>query len=144
MQQPTQDEIRAQLPPFGAALTTAIILSAIGWVGIAILFLFTLPTLGPRWLLFFLVTMAFSGMALPAIHYMHRRFPGKQGATAIVMVREALFVGAYADLLLWLQFGKVLNFALAVLLAAGLIAIEFFLRMREKNRWTPPPPAENE
>jgi len=144
VQEQTRDEIREQVPPFGAALTTAIILGVIGWVGLILLFLLTVPTLGPRWLLFFLVTLAFSGMALPVVHYLHRRFPGKPVATAVVMVREALLAGAYADVLLWLQFGKVLNFALAILIAAGLIAIEVFTRLREKNRWTPPPPAENE
>jgi len=143
VQEQTRDEIREQVPPFGAALTTAIILGVIGWVGLILLFLLTVPTLGPRWLLFFLVTLAFSGIALPVVHYLHRRFPGKPVATAVVMVREALLVGAYADVLLWLQFGKVLNFALAILIAAGLIAIEVFTRLREKNRWTPPP-AENE
>ena len=136
--QPNKDDIRAQMPPYGAAVTTAIILSAIGWVGLILLFLLTVPTLGPRWLLFFLVTLAFSGMALPFIHYLHRRFPGKQAVTSVVMIREALLVGAFADLILWLQFGKVLNFALAILIAACIIAIEFFVRMREKNRWTPP------
>jgi hypothetical protein len=141
--EPTKEDLRAQLPPFRAALTTAIILAIIGWVGLLLLFLLTLPTLGPRWLLFFLVTLAFSGIALPVVHYLHLRFPGSQAVTSTVMIREALLVGAYADLLLWLQFGKVLNFALAILVGACLIAIEFFLRMREKNRWTPPP-SENE
>ena len=136
--QPTKDEIRAQMPPYGAAVTTAIILSVTGWVGLILLFVLTVPTLGPRWLLFFLVTLAFSGMALPVIHYLHRRFPGKQAVTSLVMIREALLVGAFADLLLWLQFGKVLNIALSILIAACIIAIELFVRMREKNRWTPP------
>jgi hypothetical protein len=144
VQSQTQEELRDQLPPFGAALTTSIILSSIGWVGLLLLVVFTVPTLGPRWLLFFLVTLAFSGMALPVVHYLHRRFPGKPVATSVVMIREALLVGAYADILLWLQFGKVLNFALAILIAAGLIAMEVFMRIREKNRWTPPPPTENE
>jgi hypothetical protein len=141
--QPTKEDIRAQIPSFSAMLTTSIILSAIGWAGLILLFLLTVPTLGPRWLLFFLVTLAFSGMALPVIHYLYKRFPGKQAVTSVVMLREALMVGAYVDLLLWLQFGKVLNFILAFLIAACLVAIEFFVRMREKNRWTPPPP-ENE
>ena len=116
MQEQTQDELRAQTPPFGADLTTAIILSAIGWVGLVLLFLLTVPTLGPRWLLFFLYASAFSGMALPAIHYLHKRFPGKPVATSVVTIRETLLVGAYADVMLWLQFGKVLNFALGILI----------------------------
>jgi hypothetical protein len=125
-------------------LTTAIILGAIGWIGLILLFLFTVPTLGPRWLLYFLVALAVSGMVLPGIHYLHRRFPGRPVATSVVMIREALLVGVFADTLVWLQLGKVLNFALALLIGACLAAIEILLRLREKSQWTPPPPAENE
>ncbi len=141
--EPTPAELRRQLPSSPAVLTTAIILAAIGWMGLILLFILTVPTLGPRWLLYFFVTLAFSGMALPIIHYLHKRFPGKPAATSVVMVREALLVGACADTVLWLQLGKVLNLALAVLIAACLAAIELLLRVREKSQWTPPP-AENE
>lgn len=141
--EPTQAELRQQLPSFRPVIITAGLLGGIGWVGLILLFLLTVPTLGPRWLLFFLVTLAFSGMALPVAHYLHLRFPGKPAATSFVLIREALFVGAYVDTILWLQFGKVLNFALAILIAAGFIAIEILVRLREKNHWTPPP-AENE
>ena len=139
----TPAELRKQLPSSTAVLTTAIILAAIGWVGLILLFLLTVPTLGPRWLLYFFVTLAFSGMALPVIHYLHKRFPGKPAATSVVMIREALLVGAFADTLLWLQLGKVLNFALGILIGACLAAIELLLRVREKSQWTPPA-AENE
>jgi hypothetical protein len=139
----TPAELRKQLPSSTAVLTTAIILAAIGWVGLILLFLLTVPTLGPRWLLYFFVTLAFSGMALPIIHYLHKRFPGKPTATSVVMIREALLVGAFADTLLWLQLGKVLNFALGILIGACLAAIELLLRVREKSQWTPPA-AENE
>ena len=129
---------------FFPVFITSLILILLGVFGLGALFIFTVPTLGPRWLLFFLVTLLFSGLALPVVYYLHKRFPSNPLVTPVVMVREALWFGLFVDIILWLQFGKVLNFALAVLLAAGLIAIEFFLRMREKNRWAPPPPAENE
>lgn len=141
--EPTPAELRRQLPSSTAVLTTAIILAVIGWAGLILLFLLTLPTLGPRWLLYFFTTLAFSGMALPVIHYLHKRFPGKPVATSVVMIREALLVGAFVDTLLWLQLGKVLNFALGLLIGACLAAIEMLLRLREKSQWTPPP-AENE
>jgi hypothetical protein len=139
----TPAELRKQLPSSTAVLTTAIILASIGWVGLILLFILTVPTLGPRWLLYFFATLAFSGMALPVIHYLHKRFPGKPVATSVVMIREALLVGAFADTLLWLQLGKVLNFALGILIGACLAAIELLLRLREKSQWTPPA-AENE
>jgi hypothetical protein len=127
-----------QLPSFRAVLFTGLSLTLVGWGGLFLLFLLTLPTLGPRWLLFFLTTLAFSGPALPLMHYIHRRFPSKPAANSAIIVREALWVGIYADALIWLQFGKVLNFALAILIAAGLIAIEVLIRLRERSRWTPP------
>ena len=139
----TPAELRKQLPSSTAVLTTAIILASIGWVGLILLFILTVPTLGPRWLLYFFATLAFSGMALPVIHYLHKRFPGKPVSTSVVMIREALLVGAFADTLLWLQLGKVLNFALGILIGACLAAIELLLRLREKSQWTPPA-AENE
>ena len=139
----TPAELRKQLPSSTAVITTAIILASIGWVGLILLFILTVPTLGPRWLLYFFATLAFSGMALPVIHYLHKRFPGKPVSTSVVMIREALLVGAFADTLLWLQLGKVLNFALGILIGACLAAIELLLRLREKSQWTPPA-AENE
>lgn len=126
-----------QLPRFGPILTTSIILFLIGVIGLGILFLFTVPTLGPRWLLFFLATLVGSGLALPVAYYLHKRFPSVPTAGASVLVREALWFGVYVDLILWLQFGRVLNFALAIFIGVGLIAIEILIRMRERSRFTP-------
>ncbi|MCX6055892.1 MAG: hypothetical protein NTZ74_13460 [Chloroflexi bacterium] len=127
-----------QLPSKKAVQTTSLFLTLIGWVGLILLFVFTLPTLGPRWLLFFLTTLAFTGPFLPIVVYLHRRFPSKPAATAAILVREALWVGIYADFMIWLQFGKALNLALAALIAAGMLAVELLLRMRERSRWAPP------
>lgn len=132
------NQIRKQLPPSPLVMTTGVILALTGWIGLGLIVLLTKPTLGPRWLMFFLVTLAFSGTALPVVRYLHHRFPGRPAATASVLVREALWVGVYADVLLWLQFGRVLNFALGFFIAAGLVAIEVLLRLRERNKWAPP------
>ena len=102
-----------------------------------ILFLFTLPTLGPRWLLYFLVTLVSSGLALPVAYYLNKRFPSKPPASSAVLIREALWFGIYIDLILWLQFGKVLNFALALFIAIGLGAVELLVRVRERSQFTP-------
>ena len=132
------DDLRRQLPPFQLVLITGLILGAVGWVGLALVVLLTVPTLGPRWLMFFLATLAVSGPALPVAHYLHRRFPSKPAATGNVLVREALWAGVYADVLLWLQFSKALNFALAAFIAVGLVAVEVIIRWRERAKWTPP------
>jgi hypothetical protein len=131
-------DLRKQMPPAPWVITAALILGGVGWIGLVLVFLLTLPTLGPRWLMFFLTTLAFSGTALPVVQYLHRRFPSKPVPTGSVLVREALWVGIYADVLLWLQFGDALNFALAAFIAIGLIAIEIIIRWREKNQWIPP------
>ncbi|MBP9041316.1 MAG: hypothetical protein KBF64_06035 [Anaerolineaceae bacterium] len=129
------NELRKQLPPFRSILTTSIILTAIGLAGLVIVIFFTLPMLGPRWLLFFLVTLLFSGLALPVVYYFNLRFPSRPVASNTVLVREALWLGVYFDLILWLQFGKVLNFALAVFIFFGLAAIELLIRVAERNRF---------
>lgn len=129
------NELRKQLPPFRSILTTSIILAAIGLVGLAVIIFFTLPTLGPRWLLFFLVTLLFSGLALPVVYYFNLRFPSNPVAGNTVLVREALWFGIYFDVILWLQFGKVLNFALAFFIFVGLAAIELLIRVAERNRF---------
>jgi len=131
-----------QSPRFAPILTTSLILFLLGVIGLAVLFVFTVPTLGPRWLLFFLVTLAGSGLALPVAYYFHKRFPSTPAAGAHVLVREALWFGLYIDLIIWLQFGKVLNFALAMFIGLGLIAIEILIRMREKSRFTPTTPSD--
>jgi hypothetical protein len=138
MEEDQANKIRGQLPPWHGVWITGLVMGGIGIIGLVLLFILTVPTLGPRWLMFFLVTLAVCGPALPAVHYLHRRFPTKPAATGGVLVREALLVGAYADVMLWLQFGKALNFALAAFIAVGLIAIELLIRLRERSTWSPP------
>lgn len=128
---------RSQYPPFRPILITSLSLLGVGIVGLVLLFSLTVPTLGPRWLLFFLVTLAGSGLALPGAYFLNLRFPSDPPADANILIREALWVGLYLDLVIWLQFGKVLNFALGFLLLAGFAVIELLLRLRERNRFTP-------
>lgn len=128
---------RSQYPPFRPILITSLSLLGVGILGLVLLFSLTVPTLGPRWLLFFLITLVGCGLALPGAYFLNLRFPSTPPADANILIREALWVGLYLDLVIWLQFGKVLNFALGVLLLAGFALIEFLLRLRERNRFTP-------
>jgi len=134
---PDQSETPPQPSQFLPILTTSLVLIVTSLIGLMALFLFTVPTLGPRWLLFFLVTLLFSGITLPVVYYLHKRFPSTPPVMPAVLIREALWVGIYADILLWLQFGKVLNFALAIFIAIGMLAIELLIRMRERSRFSP-------
>jgi hypothetical protein len=124
-------------PPVSKFILTASLLGLIGWGGLYFLVNLTKPTVGPRWLFFFLSVLALTGISLPLIAFFNRRFPSNPSATVGVIIREALWIGIYFPTLAWLQLGRVLTPALALLLAIGLIAIEVLLRMRERSQWKP-------
>jgi hypothetical protein len=124
-------------PPVSAFLPTAFILAIAGWGGLFYLINNTFPTVGPRWLFFFLSVLAITGTVLPAIAFLNRRFPSKPPAAPGVILRQSIWVGIYGPTLFWLQMGRVLTIALAFLLAIGLVLIELLLRMRERSQWAP-------
>lgn len=124
-----------QSPPVTFFLPAAILFGALGWVGLIWLFQNTQPTVGPRWMFFFLWFLALTGTALPIMAFLNRRFQGAAPATPNVILRQAIWVGLYGTLLAWLQIARVVTPALALLLATGLVLIEWLLRMREKSIW---------
>jgi hypothetical protein len=126
-----------QTPRVKTFLPTAIVLSVLGFGGLVILLFLSVPTVGPRWLFFFLVFMALTGTALPFTAFLNQRFNSTPPATPTVILRQAMLVGIYGAALAWLQIGRVLTVALAVLLLIGLGLMEFLLRMRERSQWKP-------
>lgn len=125
-------------PSVRAFLPLIVILLLLGWGGLFILVNMTQPTIWPRWLFFFLVVVAFTGVALPAAVYLNRRFHSEPAPGPSVMVRQSLWVGVYVALMIWMNFGQVVSFGLAVIFLVGFIGIEIFLRMRERSRWRRP------
>lgn len=119
------------LPPFGKIFITALMLSVIGLGGLAFILVSLEPTLWPRWLFYFFLTMAGTGMALPVAYIIQRRM-AKQYVPARVLIREGLLFGIYLDLLAWLQIGRIASNLVVFLLAGGMILLEYFLRMAEK------------
>ncbi len=113
-------------------------LMMVGWGGLAYLIFFTLPTLGMRWLFYFLAVLAFTGTALPIIVFLHLRFPGKKPSPVSSIVRQALWVGIYFPALAWLQIARVLTPGLAVFVALCFFIIEVALTLRERSLWTAP------
>lgn len=118
-------------------IPAAIILCLLGWGGLFYLVFFTVPTVGPRWLFFFLSVLALTGTVLPVVAFLNLRFPSSPPPTAGVVLRQAIWVGIYIPTLAWLQIGRVLSLALALLLALGFVLIEWLLRLREKSQWKP-------
>ncbi len=124
-------------PSVRTFIPAAIILAILGWGGLYFLVNLTIPTVGPRWLFFFLSVLALTGTTLPVIAFLNQRFPTNPPVNAGVIVREAIWVGIYFPTLAWLQLGQVLTPALSLLLAGGLLAIEVLLRLRERSQWKP-------
>jgi hypothetical protein len=125
-------------PAFRAYLVSTIFLILVGWGGLAALMIFTVPTVWPRWGFFLLWVMALTGPALPVSYLLNQRFPSDPPTEPNVIVRQALWVGVFGATLAWLQLGRLVTLWVIFGLAGGLIAIEYFLRMRERSRWKPP------
>jgi hypothetical protein len=109
----------------------------IGWGSVAFAVFLLTPTVWARWLLFFGGTFGLTGLALPATWFLNLRFPSDPPAGPAIVTRQAIWVGVYGVLLTWLQQERLVTLWSGLGLAAGLIAIEYLIRMREKARWQP-------
>ena len=118
-------------------LPLSVFLSFIGWGGLLMVIQSTLPTLGPRWLFFFLGVLALTGPALPIVYFLNLRFPSDPPVQGMVILRQALWVGVFGSTIAWLQLGRVLTTGLALILAGVFVLIEFLLRLFERSRWNP-------
>lgn len=129
----------SKFKPYGIS---ALILMVIGWGGLYYIITQTLPYLLPRWAFFILLFTALTGTALPIVYFLHRRFPDGVPAEAGVIVRQAMWFGVFGVTLVWLQLGRLVTIYVVIGLAGGLIAIEYFIRLREKSHWKPPVQAD--
>lgn len=118
-------------------LPLSVILTILGWGGLFLIIRGTVPTLGPRWLFFFLGVLALTGLALPLVYFLNKRFPSNPPVEGMVIVRQALWVGVFGSTIAWLQLGRVLSVGLALVLAGVFVMIEFLLRLFERSRWNP-------
>ena len=130
-------------PNYLSLTLAAWILALAGWGGLAGLVFNVDPRTGPLplWAFFVLWLMALTATAVPFVRYLHRRF-GRAPLPAGVLLRQALWVGFFGAACAWLQKSGLLSGLIALLLAAGLGGVEWFLRMRERARWTPETPDE--
>lgn len=128
-------EIKSAFRPF---LAPSLILFILGWGGLAVVLFLTSPTIWPRWGFFALWTIAWVGTSLPIIFFLNFRFQSDQPAGPGVILRQSIWVGIYAATLAWMQLGRFASIWIAIGLAMGMIAIEYFIRMREQSQWRPP------
>ena len=112
----------------------------VGWGGLALLiFVFSVPPfVWARWSFFALWFIALSGTALPIVYFLNVRFPSEPRAEPNVIVRQALWVGVYGATIAWLQLGQLVTLWVWAGLGAGLVAIEYVIRSRERALWRPP------
>jgi hypothetical protein len=123
---------------FRSYIPSTLALILIGCGGVAALIYFALPFVWARWGLFVFGIMALTGIALPIVYFLHQRFPSEPLAESNVIVRQALWVGVYGATLAWLQLGRLVTLYVILGLAGGLIATEYFIRLREKANRQPP------
>jgi hypothetical protein len=115
-----------------------LILLLFGWGGLAVVLYLALPFVWFRWGFFVLLILAITGTVLPIVYFFHRRFPDQPPADGNVIVRQAVWFGVYGATLAWLQLGRLVTVYVILGLAGGLLAIEYFIRLRERSRWKPP------
>jgi hypothetical protein len=127
-----------ETPKFRSFGLSALALAIIGWGGLYLVITQTLPFVWSRWGFFVLLLMALTGTALPIVYYLHQRFPEEPPADANVLIRQAMWVGIYGATLAWLQLGRLVTLYIILGLAGGLIAAEYFIRIREKANRRPP------
>jgi hypothetical protein len=118
-------------------LVSSLILVITGLGGLFAVINLTEPSGGTRWAFFFCSVLGLSGLALPGIAFLNAYFGSTPPPNQAVIMRQAIWLGIYLPSLAWLRIGRVLDLSLAFLLAAGLILIEWLLRLRERSQWKP-------
>ena len=127
-----------QQDTFRPYLSSTIALFLIGWGGLFLILYLSLPFVWSRWAFFVCGIMAVTGTALPIVYFFHKRFPGKEAARSHVILRQAIWVGIYFATLAWLQLGRLVTLYVILGLAGGIIAAEYFIRIREMANRRPP------
>ena len=127
-------------PSFRQYLSSALFLMFIGWGGLAVMILVLNepPFVWARWGFFALWFIALVGTSLPIMYLLNRRFASDLPAEPHVIVRQALWIGVFGATLAWLQLGHLVTLWIWMGLAGGLIALEYFIRLRERAHWKPP------
>lgn len=113
----------------------SILLAMISWISIGLVVIYFKPTLGPRWLFFFLFFIAVATSVLPVLILINRRISQSDEGLVTAAVRQSLMLGFFFDLIIWLQIGRVLDFITAFFILSIFIAIEILIQVFEGSQW---------
>jgi len=120
-------------------LGTGAVVGAVGWALIINLLgkWPVSPDHDRRFLFFVALWLALGGTSLPLIWLLHRRFgrpdAGESWRSFGVLARQAAWAGAWVTACVWLQMHRMLNWAMALLLAVVLVLLEALLLMRQRT-----------
>ena len=91
-----------------------------------------LESANPQIILAFLATilLAVTGLVLPLVSFLNKRFVSSQPPTYFVVVRQSMWVGLWVAFCVWLQMNRTLGLAVAGLVAAVLVMFEALLQVR--------------
>lgn len=129
--------MKAQLKfkPFGLSALAFIL---IGFGGLYFIITQAEPFVPARWAFFVFMFMGLTGISLPIVYFLHKRFPSEPPVESNVITRQSCWVGGYGVTLAWLQLSRLVTLNVMLVLAGGIIAAEYFIRLREKaNRKLP-------
>lgn len=121
----------------------SIFLALISGASLGLVFLYTRPTLGPRWMFFFLFFIAVVGTLLPILILINRRIHKQGGGNINIALRQSLMLGFYCDLMIWLHMGRVFDLITAFFILSIIIAIEILIQVFEGSQWQPNKLREN-
>lgn len=108
-----------------------LVVGAAGWGGLGYLVMTQPPTFLTKLALFPLLFLAAASLSVPGLAWLRRRIAHVQEPG--VVLREAAWVGLYACLVAAMQLGRMLNTAVALVLAAIFILLEMFMLQRPER-----------
>lgn len=74
---------------------------------------------------------------MPGLVFVNKILQLKKPVSFETVIREAMMVGVYGAILLWLNKGQVLSTGLALVIALGMFTAELLIRLRKQSRWRP-------
>jgi len=132
----TSDLRRASLVGDRFAELSVIALALLGWAVVAAVVLTVPVSIGAQAVFYIAGFVALSGTAALAFELFFMRSGQAARPRAINLVGSGMRLAFVAEFALWLQSLRMLSFAYAVLIMAGLVLFEYLIRQLAGGRWS--------